>query len=91
MQQTAGVGDLAQRGIDAVAYEWQTQEQSRIDAIHTGDNARVFNGRERQLQALADEWAKANPEHTNNRYTLTDEINGAAYNGNDRAKGLAGG
>ncbi|WP_327686606.1 hypothetical protein [Streptomyces sp. NBC_00467] len=86
-----GVGDLAQRGIDAVAYEWQTQEQSRIDAIHQRDNKDVFTGREQQLQALADEWAKANPNHTNTRYTLTEEINGAAYNGNDRAKGLAGG
>ncbi|MEU6943194.1 hypothetical protein ABZ943_42465, partial [Streptomyces rubiginosohelvolus] len=56
-----GVGDLAQRGIDAVAYEWQTQEQKRIDAIHVQDNKEVFKGREQQLQALADEWAKANP------------------------------
>ncbi|MBK3529972.1 DUF6571 family protein [Streptomyces rubiginosohelvolus] len=86
-----GVGDLAQRGIDAVAYEWQTQEQDRIDNIQARDNQKVFEGRERQLQALADEWAKANPGHSNTRYTITDEINGAAYNGNDRAKGLAGG
>ncbi|MFE6133552.1 hypothetical protein ACFQ6Q_35630 [Streptomyces sp. NPDC056437] len=74
-----------------MAYEWQTQEQSRIDAIPQRDNRDVFTGREQQLQALADEWAKANPDHTNTRYTLTEEINGAAYNGNDRAKGLAGG
>ncbi|WP_275426493.1 hypothetical protein [Streptomyces sp. CS131] len=43
------------------------------------------------MQALADEWAKANPGHSNSRYTLTEEINGAAYNGNDRASGLNGG
>ncbi|MFI5477604.1 hypothetical protein ACIBAB_00625 [Streptomyces rubiginosohelvolus] len=43
------------------------------------------------MQALAEEWAKANPGHSNTRYTITDEINGAAYNGDDRAKGLAGG
>ncbi|MFB7969259.1 hypothetical protein [Streptomyces rubiginosohelvolus] len=86
-----GVGDLAQRGIDAVAYEWQTQEQDRIDNIQARDNQKVFEGRERQLQALAEEWATANPDHSNTRYTITDEINGAAYNGSDRAKGLAGG
>ncbi|MFF3812810.1 hypothetical protein ACFYX6_21635 [Streptomyces bacillaris] len=86
-----GVGDLAQRGIDAVAYEWQTQEQKRIDAIHVQDNKEVFKGREQQLQALADEWAKANPGHSNTRYTITTEINGAAYDGNNRASGLAGG
>ncbi|MFD8728252.1 hypothetical protein [Streptomyces sp. NPDC059611] len=86
-----GVGDIAQRGIDAVAYEWQTQEQKRIDAVHVQDNKEVFQGREQQLQALADEWAKANPGHSNTRYTLTTEINGAAYDGNNRASGLAGG
>ncbi|MEV8445159.1 hypothetical protein [Streptomyces parvus] len=42
------------------------------------------------MQALADEWSKANPGHSNTRYTITDEINRAAYNGNDRADGLAG-
>jgi len=47
--------------------------------------------REQQLQVLADEWAKANPGHSNTRYTLTDEINGAAYHGNSRASGLEGG
>ncbi|MFD9844946.1 DUF6571 family protein [Streptomyces parvus] len=86
-----GVGDIAQRGVDAVAYEWQTQEQDRIDAIQQRDNKETFTGREQQLQALADEWAKANPGHSNSRYTLTEEINGAAYNGNDRASGLNGG
>lgn len=85
-----GVGDIAQRGIDAVAYEWQQQEQERIDTIHERDNRRVFTGREEQLQALADQWAQANPDHANNRYTLTEEINGSAFNGNDRAKGLSG-
>ncbi|MEU4919964.1 hypothetical protein AB0G29_11455 [Streptomyces parvus] len=85
-----GVGDLAQRGVDAVTYEWQQQEQKRVDAIHTQDNEEVFKGRERQLQALADAWIKANPGHANSRYTLTDEISGAAYNGNNRASGLAG-
>ncbi|MFD5346318.1 DUF6571 family protein, partial [Streptomyces anulatus] len=86
-----GVGDITQRGIDAAAYEWQTQEQKRIDAIHKQDNEEVFKGREQQLQALADEWAKANPGHSNTRYTITDEINGAAYDGNNRASGLDGG
>ncbi|WP_405190756.1 hypothetical protein OG473_23250 [Streptomyces anulatus] len=86
-----GVGDIAQRGIDAAAYEWQTQEQERIDAIQVQDNRETFKGREQQLQALADEWEKANPGHSNTRYTITREIGSAAYDGNDRASGLAGG
>ncbi|MCX4485327.1 hypothetical protein OG890_15420 [Streptomyces anulatus] len=85
-----GVGDIAQRGIDAAAYQWQTQEQERIDAIQVQDNRETFKGREQQLQALADEWEKANPGHSNSRYTLTREIGSAAYDGNDRASGLAG-
>jgi hypothetical protein len=33
----------------------------------------------------------ANPNHdNNNRYTITSEINGAAFDGNGRAQGLAG-
>ncbi|MFZ4279580.1 hypothetical protein [Streptomyces rhizosphaericola] len=86
-----GVGDIAQRGIDAVAYEWQTQEQERIDTIQQQDNKETFKGREQQLQALADQWAEANPQHSNSRYTLTREIGTAAYDGNDRASGLKGG
>lgn len=86
-----GVGDIAQRGIDAVAYEWQTQEQKRIDTIQQQDNKETFKGREQQLQALADQWAEANPQHSNSRYTLTREIGTAAYDGNDRASGLKGG
>lgn len=85
------MGDIAQRGIDAAAYEWQTQEQERIDAIQVQDNRETFKGREQQLQALADEWEKANPGHSNTRYTITREIGSAAYDGNDRASGLAGG
>lgn len=85
-----GVGDIAQRGIDAAAYQWQTQEQERIDAIQVQDNREVFKGREQQLQALADEWDRANLGHSNSRYTLTREIGSAAYDGNDRAGGLAG-
>lgn len=84
------VGDAAQRGVDALAYQWQLDEQARINEEITRQNGSTFTARENQLQALADEWAKANPNHANNRYTLTNEINTAAFNGNDRAQGLAG-
>ena len=84
------VGDAAQRGVDALAYQWQLDEQDRINEEISRKNGEVFTGRENQLQALADEWAKANPDNSNNRYTLTNEINGAAFDGNDRANGLAG-
>ncbi len=84
------VGDAAQRGVDALAYQWQLDEQARINAETTRQNGDTFTARERQLQALADEWAKVNPNGGNNRYVLTSEINGAAFDGNQKAQGLAG-
>ncbi|MGE7389043.1 hypothetical protein ACQKM2_26565 [Streptomyces sp. NPDC004126] len=84
------VGDAAQRGIDALAYQWQLDEQARINAETTRQNGETFTARERQLQALADEWAKVNPSGGNSRYVLTSEINGAAFDGNQKAQGLAG-
>ncbi|WP_405796949.1 hypothetical protein [Streptomyces sp. NBC_01506] len=84
------VGDAAQRGVDALAYSWQLDEQGRIDEEIQRQNGETFTSRENQLKALAEEWGKANPGHTNSAYTLTDEINRAAFNGNDRANGLAG-
>ncbi len=84
------VGDAAQRGVDALAYQWQLDEQARINAETTRQNGETFTARERQLQALADEWAQVNPSGGNNRYVLTSEINGAAFDGNQKAQGLAG-
>ncbi|MFD7782166.1 hypothetical protein ACFV4Q_03575 [Streptomyces nojiriensis] len=84
------VGDAAQRSVDALAYQWQLDEQARINAETTRQNGDTFTARERQLQALADEWARVNPGGGNNRYVLTSEINGAAFDGNQKAQGLAG-
>ncbi|MEU8617381.1 hypothetical protein [Streptomyces sp. NPDC048623] len=85
------VGDAAQRGIDALAYQWQLDEQARINDETARMNGDTFTARERQLQALADAWIEANPEHKGqNRYTITGEINGAAFDGNKRASALAG-
>ncbi|MYT34768.1 hypothetical protein GTY66_01600 [Streptomyces sp. SID8356] len=86
-----GVGDIAQRGVDAVTYEWQQQEQKRIDTIQQQENEKTFVGRERQLQALADAWIRANPDHGSSRFVIAGEINGAAYDANSRVKGLKGG
>jgi hypothetical protein len=85
------VGDAAQRGVDALAYQWQLEEQARINEETARQNGEVFTARENQLQKLADLWMDANPNHgNNNRYTITSEINGAAFDGNGRAQGLAG-
>ncbi|MFJ6495109.1 hypothetical protein [Streptomyces virginiae] len=84
------VGDIAQRGVDALAYQWQIDEQARIDQGFQAKNQDVFLLRENQLRTLSEEWAKANPGHGNDPYTLENEINLAAVNGNKRAKGLAG-
>ncbi|ADI03422.1 hypothetical protein SBI_00301 [Streptomyces bingchenggensis BCW-1] len=86
------VGDIAQRGVDVVAYAWQQEEQERIHDKLSDDNNKTFTVRERQLAALADEWAKASPRHpsADDPYILRNDIGGAAYDGNGRAKGLAG-
>ncbi len=86
------VGDATQRGIDAVAYKWQLEEQKRIDEHLSDNNNQTFSVREEQLKALQEEWVKANPHHpnANNTYVLEHDIGGAAYDGNNRAKGLAG-
>ncbi|MFD7962951.1 hypothetical protein ACFV5J_19305 [Streptomyces zaomyceticus] len=84
------LGDAAQRGVDALAYQWQLDEQERINKGVQEQNGKTFDFRENQLRALSQEWANANPGHTNNAYTLENEINLAALNGNSRAKGLAG-
>ncbi|MEU5104926.1 DUF6571 family protein [Streptomyces sp. NPDC021354] len=87
-----GVGDIAQRGVDAVAYAWQQEEQRRIHEKLSADNSETFTVREGLLAALADEWAKANPGRpdADAPYILRNDIGGAAYDGNGRAKGLAG-
>ncbi|MDW6065615.1 DUF6571 family protein [Streptomyces sp. FXJ1.4098] len=86
------VGDVAQRGVDMVAYAWQQEEQERIHQKLSDDNNETFTVRERQLAALADEWARANPGQpsADDPYVLWNDIGGAAYDGNGRAKGLAG-
>ncbi|MEV0262773.1 hypothetical protein AB0I49_15725 [Streptomyces sp. NPDC050617] len=86
------LGDATQRGVDAVAYAWQLEEQKRIDGELSDKNNETFSVREEQLRALEVEWVKANPHHpnANSDYVLKHDIGGAAYDGNSRAKGLAG-
>ncbi|SEP96894.1 DUF6571 family protein [Streptomyces radiopugnans] len=86
------VGDATQRGVDALAYAWQLEEQARIDQETTGKNIENFDVREKQLEAIAQEWARVNPDHemSGNVYLSHERASGAAYDGNNRAKGLAG-
>ncbi|PJE94173.1 hypothetical protein CUT44_28185 [Streptomyces carminius] len=86
------VGDAAQRGVDALAYAWQLEEQARIDEKISGENIENFSVREKQLEAIAEEWTRVNPDHelAGNTYLPHERAGGAAYDGNNRAKGLAG-
>jgi hypothetical protein len=86
------VGDAAQRGVDALAYAWQLEEQGRIDDEIGRENGKTFDVRENQLKALAFLWIDANPDHPEAKmdYSVRNEISAAAYDGNNRAKGLAG-
>ncbi|MFD9428843.1 MULTISPECIES: hypothetical protein [unclassified Streptomyces] len=84
------VGDATQRGVDALAYRWQLEEQGRIDDENQQQNGKVFTQREQQLSELARQWSAVNPAHGQNAYTLTTDINAAAFDGNARARGLSG-
>ncbi|MFI5763096.1 hypothetical protein [Streptomyces sp. NPDC051563] len=84
------VGDAVQRGVDALAYQWQLDEQARIEAGVQEQNQKVFTHRENQLRTLSEEWAKENPGHSYTPRTLEQEINTSAITGNNAAKGLAG-
>jgi hypothetical protein len=85
------VGDIVQRGVDAVTYQWQLDEQKHINHDFAAENSKTFTARENQLQSLANVWMNANHDHQGaNPYTVTSEIDGAAFDGNARAKGLAG-
>ncbi|WPW29164.1 hypothetical protein P6B95_18425 [Streptomyces atratus] len=83
-------GDAVQRGVDALAYRWQLEEQDRIDGEIQETNSKTFGQREQQLAELARQWEAKNPDSGRSVYTATDDINGAAFDGNDRAKGLLG-
>ncbi|MFK8906128.1 hypothetical protein [Streptomyces sp. YS-3] len=84
------VGDIAQRGVDALTYQWQLDEQARINHEIQEQNGKVFTGREGQLKALAEQWDRVNPNSGKDAYTLTNEASTAALNGNAAAQGLAG-
>ncbi|MFF1476063.1 hypothetical protein ACFVYD_00445 [Streptomyces sp. NPDC058301] len=84
------LGDSAQRGVDALAYQWQLDEQARIEGKIHEQNSQMFAAREHQLMALAKQWDKVNPDSGKDPYTLALEANAAAGNGNNVAKGLAG-
>jgi hypothetical protein len=85
-------GPVADKGVGIAVEAWKQDEEQRINEENQRMKGDTFTARERQLQALADEWIAANPDSLNgaNRYTVTDEINGAAFDGNNRAQGLGG-
>ncbi|WP_181957533.1 DUF6571 family protein [Streptomyces paludis] len=87
-------GDAIQRGVDAAAYAWQLEEQGRIDDKNAIDNSNNFTSRQNYLASLADEWAKANPDHRlaedGNKYLRQDSIGNSAFNGNSTANRKAG-
>lgn len=86
-------GDAAQRGVDAIAYAWQLEEQERINEEVSRKNKETFTSREDQLEAIAREWIRVNPDHEiakGDLYLVQDRIDDAAFSGNDRANKLAG-
>ncbi|SCD99318.1 MULTISPECIES: hypothetical protein [unclassified Streptomyces] len=69
----------------------EKQLGTTLATVSRSDSEGMEAWKERQLQALADAWIKANPDHGSSRFVITGEINGAAYDANSRVKGLKGG
>ncbi|MEU0101548.1 hypothetical protein [Streptomyces sp. NPDC006267] len=88
------VGDAIQRGVDAGAYAWQVEEQGRIDEKLAIDKSENFQSRQAYLNALGEEWSRANPDHElsakGDEYLRQMDISLAALNGNKSANGTVG-
>ncbi|MFE2263421.1 hypothetical protein [Streptomyces griseosporeus] len=86
------VDGVVDKGVGLAVEAWKQDEEQRINEENQRMKGDTFTARERQLQALADEWIAANRDNLGggNRYTITNDINGAAFDGNNRAQGLVG-
>jgi hypothetical protein len=89
---TPVAGPVVDKGVGIVVEAWKQDEEDRIDQENQRMKEGAFTAREGQLQSLANEWIAADPGSLDGAtpYTITDEINGAAFDGNHRAQGLAG-
>ncbi|MGW7515686.1 hypothetical protein ACWGJ2_08830 [Streptomyces sp. NPDC054796] len=86
----AHVAGIVDREAYLLSYGWRLDEEARVTQETRQQNGEVFEGRESQLEALAKSWKTANPGDDGSTYTLTEEINSAASNGNKTAQGLPG-
>ncbi|MFG2721379.1 hypothetical protein ACGFW5_24235 [Streptomyces sp. NPDC048416] len=93
-----GVGDAAQRGVDAVTTAWIMDEQHRQAEKLTGDSQATYDHRRGELNALADQWYTINSSWADGHpgYSahggdgVYKQIAGWANDGNYQASGLAG-
>ncbi|MER0447315.1 hypothetical protein ABR738_22660 [Streptomyces sp. Edi4] len=93
-----GIGDAAQRGVDAVTTAWIMDEQHRQAEKLTGDSQATYDHRRGELNALADQWYAANASWADSHpgYSAREgdgiykQIAGWANDGNVSARGLAG-
>lgn len=89
-------GDMAQRGADVITSAWIMDEQRDQAAKLTSDSQATFSLRQKQLNAIADQWYAANSKWADSHagYShiqgIYDQIDGAANNGNSLARGRAG-
>ncbi|MET9364168.1 hypothetical protein ABZX93_25100 [Streptomyces sp. NPDC006632] len=93
-----GVGDAAQRGVDAVTTAWIMDEQHRQAEKLTGDNQTTYNQRRGELDALADQWHAVNSDWADSHpgYSagagdgVYKQIAASANDGNQQGRGVAG-
>ncbi|MEV8527523.1 hypothetical protein AB0451_25790 [Streptomyces sp. NPDC052000] len=92
------VGDVAQRGADAVTTAWIMDEQHRQAEKLTSDSQATYDHRRRELDALADQWYAVNSGWADAHagYSVNEgdgiykQIAGSANDGNYQFSGIAG-
>ncbi|MEU4036095.1 hypothetical protein [Streptomyces collinus] len=84
------VSDDVQQGFDCVTEKWLADEQKRLDDQQTRDNFAIYQRRNGQLTALAEEWNKAQGSEGEPSYARQDLAEKSAEAGINHARGVSG-
>lgn len=84
------VSDDVQQGFDCVTEKWLADEQKRLDDQQTKDNFTIYQRRNGQLTALAEEWNKVHGSDGEPSYARQDLAEKSAEAGIDHARGVSG-
>ncbi|WSQ10577.1 hypothetical protein OG604_24020 [Streptomyces sp. NBC_01231] len=85
------VSGEVQTGFDLVTDAWLADEQKRLDDKQTDENIKVYDARNSQLMALAEEWTKTHQGSSTSDLNAKSMISGFAEDGIAHATGVSGG